>query len=145
MRYLADTNVAARRILTADPAHLDIKQAVDAILLGGDELTITAQNLVEFQPLATRPLEANGLGLAPADANLLAQDIEAIFPLLEETAAVYTRWRTLMQLHDVRGRQVFDARLVAVMLAHGVTHILTTNAAHFRRFPEITVVEPRDV
>ena len=26
-----------------------------------------------------------------------------------------------MELYDVRGRQVFDARLVAVMLTHGVT------------------------
>ena len=145
MKYLADTNVAARRILTADSAHPVIKQAVDTLLLRGEEVSITAQNLVEFQALATRPLEANGLGLTPADANTMAQDIEAIFPLLEETAAVYTQWRALMKLHDVRGRQVFDARLVAVMLAHGVTHILTTNAAHFRRFPEILVVEPKDL
>ena len=58
MRYLADTNVAARRILTADPAHSVIKHAVDTLLLRGEEVSITAQNVVEFQALATRPLDA---------------------------------------------------------------------------------------
>lgn len=45
-----------------------------------------------------------------------------------------------METVDVRGRQVYDARLVAVMLAHGITHILTFNGNHFRRFTGITVV-----
>ncbi len=145
MVYLADTNVAARRVLTADPAHAEIKRAVDALLLRGETVAITAQNIVEFQALATRPLEANGLGLTTAEANDEAWDMETIFPLLEEIPAVYTHWRALMERYDVRGRQVYDARLVAVMLAHGVTHILTTNASHFRCFLEIAVVEPKDL
>lgn len=145
MVYLADTNVAARRILTQDPAHAQIKVAVDTLILRGETVAITAQNLVEFQALATRPLEANGLGLTTAEANEQARDMEAVFPFLEEIPSVYTYWRTLMERYDVRGRQVYDARLVAVMLAHSVTHLLTTNAGHFRRFSEITVVEPKEV
>ena len=145
MIFLADTNVAARRVLTEDLAHAAIKRAVDALFLQGETVAITAQTLVEFQALATRPTEANGLGMSPVEANDQARDMEAIFPLLEETPAVYIHWRTLMERYDVRGRQVYDARLVAVMLAHGVTHILTANAGHFRRFAEITVVEPKDV
>ena len=143
--YLADTNVATRRVLTRDPAHAEIKRAVDALILRGETVVITAQNLVEFQALATRPLEANGLGMTSTEANDQARDMEIIFPLLEETPTVYTHWRTLMKRYDVRGRQVYDARLVAVMLAHGITHILTSNAKHFRQFVEITVVEPKDV
>lgn len=143
--YLADTNVAVRRVLTADPAHPEIKQAVDTLILRGEIVAITAQILVEFQALATRPLEANGLGMSPTEANIQAQEIETIFPLLEETPLVYNHWRSLMERYDVRGRQVYDARLVAIMLAHGVTHLLTTNANHFRRFLEITVIEPKDI
>jgi predicted nucleic acid-binding protein len=145
MVYLADTNIAARRILTADPLYPAIKRAIDALLLRGDVVSVTAQNLVEFQALATRPVEANGLGMTPAEANQQAREIEAVFPLLEETPDVYLNWRSLMERYDVRGRQVYDARIVAVMLAHGVTHVVTTNAAHFRRFPDITVVEPQEL
>jgi len=145
MLFLVDTNVAARRILTEDPLHTMIKRAVDTLIVRGDVVMITAQNLVEFHALATRPLDANGLGLSSTEANKQARDIAAIFPLLEETPDIYTQWRMLMENYDVRGRQVYDARLVAVMLAHDVTNILTTNTAHFRRFPEITVLEPKDI
>ena len=62
-----------------------------------------------------------------------------------ETPAIYPLWRSLVDAHDVIGRQVFDARLVAVMQAHGLTHLLTLNPAHFRRFPGLTVVDPHDV
>jgi len=45
----------------------------------------------------------------------------------------------------VSGRQVHDARLAAVMLAHGVSHVLTFNVEDFRRYPGIVTVNPHDV
>lgn len=145
MAYLADTNVSSRRVLLSDPLYGVVKSALDALIFQGEIVYITAQNLVEFQALATRPAEANGLGLTPTEANERAGDIEALFPLLPEVPEIYPHWRTLMETIDLRGRQVYDARLVAIMLAHGITHILTFNANHFRRFPGITVVEPGDL
>jgi predicted nucleic acid-binding protein len=145
MAYLADTNVMWRRLAEGDPYHLEVKQAIDSLLLTGETIYVTAQNLVEFQALATRPVAANGLGLTPQEANESAQEIESVFPLLEETPAIYTLWRSLMESYECRGRQVFDARLVAVMMAHGVTHILTRNPTDFRRFSEIQVIEPSEI
>jgi predicted nucleic acid-binding protein len=49
-----------------------------------------------------------------------------------------------MALGNQLRRQVFDDRLVAVMQAHGLTHLLTLDPAHFRRFPGLTVVDPHD-
>jgi predicted nucleic acid-binding protein len=43
---------------------------------------------------------------------------------------------------EVRGAKVHDARLAAVMQAHGLTRILTFNAADFRRYSDITVLDP---
>jgi predicted nucleic acid-binding protein len=43
----------------------------------------------------------------------------------------------------VAGRQVHDANIVATMLAHGETRLLTMNRSDFRRFePRIEIVEP---
>lgn len=39
-------------------------------------------------------------------------------------------------------KQVHDARLVALMQAHGITHILTLNGSDFTRYPGITPVDP---
>jgi predicted nucleic acid-binding protein len=47
--------------------------------------------------------------------------------------------------HQVSGKQVYDARIVAAMLVHNLTHLLTFNDGDFKRFTEITVVNPRDV
>jgi len=43
------------------------------------------------------------------------------------------------------GRQVFNARLVAVMVMHGVEDLLTFNGSHFARYREITVHTPEGV
>jgi predicted nucleic acid-binding protein len=140
--YLLDTNVAWRRVQLTDPHHANVKSAIDALVQAGEKVYVTAQNLVEFRAVATRPQSANGLGLTPAVAALKAQEIEDLFDLLPETPAIYPQWRTLVDQYAVCGKQVHDARLVAVMLVHGVTHMLTLNGTDFQRFPGITVIEP---
>ena len=49
--------------------------------------------------------------------------------------------------HDVSGVQVHDARLVASMIAHNVTRILTFNVTDFERYADegIEVVNPAAV
>lgn len=145
MSYLADTNVASRRVLPADPQYAAIVTAMNHLHSHGEIIHITAQVLIEFHALATRPAVANGLGFSAAKAGAEARKLAAIFPLLPDTADIYPIWRRLVERYGIVGRQVYDARLVAVMLAHGTTHILTTNANHFRRFAEVTVVAPADV
>ena len=113
-------------------------------MLLGETVHVTAQNLVEFQALATRPLAANGRGLTPEAASIRAKRIESIFPLLPETPDIFVPCRRLADTYRVVGRQVFDTRLVAVMPAHGITHLLTLDARDFRRFAAegITIVDP---
>ena len=94
-----------------------------------------------------RPLAANGLGLTPAHTERLVHHLRTIFPLLPDTEAVFKEWLRLVVAAAVSGRQVHDTRLVAVMLAHSITHILTFNVSDFRRYEPfgITVVHPADV
>jgi predicted nucleic acid-binding protein len=51
-------------------------------------------------------------------------------------------WRRLVGAHAVSGKSAHDARLVAAMKVHGITHILTFNSGDFGRYPEVTVIEP---
>ena len=51
----------------------------------------------------------------------------------------------LVDTYGVIGRQVYDTRIVAVMHAYNITHLLTVIPTHFRRFANIAVVEPKDV
>ena len=69
MAYLADTNIVIRRLVTGDPQYPLISAALTKLDQQGETVYITAQNLVEFQALATRPVTANGWGLTTAQAS----------------------------------------------------------------------------
>ena len=71
--------------------------------------------------------------------------LERHFPVLPDSPAIYEKWKRLVLAHKVRGVNVHDARLVAAMMIHGVTHILTPNVKDFQRYPDITVVAPNQI
>lgn len=149
MAVLVDTSVLGRLANRSDAAHAAAQAAVAELHRRGEVLHVTAQNLIEFRNFATRPAAANGLGLDPNAAAGVAAAFEAAFPLLEETPAVYPAWRALADTLGVSGKQVHDARLVAVCHVHGVTHLLTFNVGHFARLaaapPGIVVLDPTTV
>jgi|SRR5665213_500609 len=147
MFYLVDTNILLRfagPTLALNPL---ARSAVQSLYADGHTLWATPQNFVEFWNAATRPLARNGFGFAPADAETELQLIESIFPMLDDSPTVYPEWRRLVVAYGVSGVKVYDARLVAFMLAYRITHILTFNTVDFTRYaPEgIVSVDPRTV
>lgn len=149
MAVLIDTSILGRLANRADAAHGIAQTAVAELHRRGEVLHITAQSLIEFRNFSTRPTKVNGLGLAPTTAATLASGFEATFPLLEETPAIYPAWRALVDALGVIGKQVHDARLVAVCHVHGVSHLLTFNVTHFARLaavlPGVVVLDPATV
>lgn len=146
MRYLVDSNVLLRLLQRNDPHHSTIRQAVRALLARGDELCCAPQNIVELWNVSTRPATARGgFGLTMAETDRRVRLIERVFTVLEETPAVYPEWRRLVVSHSVMGVQVHDARIVAVMNVHAITHVLTLNGADFSRYAGITCVAPDQV
>ncbi len=89
--------------------------------------------------MATRPADRNGLGRTPEAANRLVVSLGRGFPRLAEPADAYDRWLALVVRFGVSGVQVHDACLVAVMLAHEITDILTFDARDFRRYAEVGI------
>jgi predicted nucleic acid-binding protein len=149
MAYLVDTSVLGRLANTADPFYSVALRAVTELHQAGETLHSTPQVLIEFRNAATRPLAVNGLGLEPAAAEEKAALFEAAFPLLPDTPDVYPTWKSLVHAGGVIGKQVHDARIVAVCRVHGVTNLLTFNVAHFTRLanlePGLTVVDPASI
>ncbi|MDQ3816011.1 MAG: type II toxin-antitoxin system VapC family toxin [Armatimonadota bacterium] len=146
MAYLFDSNILLRLVHRNHPEHWLIRRAVRTLHQRGEQSYYTSQNLVEFWNVATRPATARGgLGRLPADADHAARVVERIMTLLPDTPAVHVEWRRLVVAHAVQGVQVHDARLVAAMHVHGISHILTLNDAHFARYPGITAVHPQAV
>jgi predicted nucleic acid-binding protein len=145
--YLIDTSVLVRLANTVDVSYPIALRAVVELHRRAGVLHVTPQNLIEFRNAATRPTAVNGLGLTAAEAK--ASAFEVTFPLLTEIPDIYPAWKALVGALGVIGKQVYDARLVAICHVYGISHLLTFNVSHFTRLakigPGIVVVEPANV
>lgn len=143
--YLADTNVIVRWVLPHDPLSPPARAAVKQLLRQGNTVYVGTQNLMEFWSVATRPPAVNGLGMTPAQVVTEIDRIETLFAVLDDMPTIYRHWRRLVETCSVSGRQVFDARLAALMAVHNIVYLLTFNVEDFRRYPGVIAVSPHDV
>src|SRR5436305_935759 len=145
MPRLADTNILLHFANAADAAHALVFAAVTTLLARGERLHYTHQNRREFWYVCTRPPANNGLGLTVAQTEEWLRRIDATFHRPPDLAAAGPEWDRLVHHYQVHGRAVHDAQIVASMITHGLTQILTINVDDFRRYSEVTAVHPRDV
>ena len=147
MIYLTDTNVLLGVAHPADPRYPIAQATMHKLWANAHELQATSQNFAEFWNVSTRPTDRNGFGLTPDETDELLQGLERSFSLLPDSPDTYPIWRRLVVDYDVSGVQVHDARLVAAMISHDVTHILTFNTQDFTRYvPEgIVAIDPAAV
>src|SRR5579859_3869080 len=126
MLVLIDSGILLRLLHRTDPLHPSVRAAVRALKIRGDTLVAATQNLAEFWNVCTRPATARGgFGLSTAETEKRLRLLERIIRILPDTPAAYPIWRNLIATLQVSGVQVHDARLVALMQAHGLTHLLT--------------------
>ncbi len=145
MVYAIDTNILARSIHEGHPMQNVTKLAIKTLLDRGDLVCVLAQSLYEFWVIATRPLEANGFGMSTAETQIRLAEFETRITLKTDRPEIYAEWKRLVTQHAVMGKPAHDARIVAAMKVHGITHLLTFNVGDFKRFQQITVVSPNEV
>jgi predicted nucleic acid-binding protein len=145
VKWLADTNILLRSAQTSHPMSGDVARVVRVLLAREDELFVIAQNLIEFWAVATRLIANNGLGLTIAQATQELTKLKDLFVILPDTAGILPEWEQLVVEHQVLGKQVYDARLVAARSVHNLTHLLTFNTDDFKRFTTITAVNPQSI
>jgi predicted nucleic acid-binding protein len=145
MSYLVDTNVLLRSVQETHSMHREAVQAVTSLLKQGEMLCIVPQNLIEFWVVATRPIAVNGLGLSVNESLEELELLKATFILLPDTEVIFSTWEHLVLNYGVMGKPAHDARLVASMIVHNLTHLLTFNTGDFKRFPEIYTIAPHSI
>ena len=145
MSALLDTGILLRLINENDPLHADVERAIDSLIDRKEDLLITTQNIAELWNVASRPVANNGLALSPAAIATSYDDtIEPVCAVLVETKFLPVVLRRLLTQYSATGKQVHDARLVAMMLVWQVDSLLTLNDRDFRRYePEgIKIITP---
>ncbi|MGZ8842844.1 MAG: type II toxin-antitoxin system VapC family toxin [Pyrinomonadaceae bacterium] len=145
MSFAVDTNVLLRSLDVGHAAQPVAQDALIALRNRGEILCVFPQNLIEFWAVATRPVANNGLGLTIARAEEELANLQYLFPLLPDLEEIFREWKRLVSYHQVIGKQAHDARIVAAMVVHNVSNLLTFNTDDFKRYAEITVVNPASV
>lgn len=132
---LLDTNVLLRAI---DPTNAELRavsrQAIRELSRNGDKLCVSAQNLIEFWNVATRPVTANGLGLNASRTARNVERCETVFRLLPDLPEVFSEWKRLVMACSVVGVKVHDSRIAATMRVHQVPCILTFDKRDLQRY-----------
>jgi predicted nucleic acid-binding protein len=142
--YGIDTNVLLRAVARTSAQHDAAVQAITALIEQDQQLYLAPQVLMEFWSVATRPVDVNGFEWS---VDFVCEEIDKLldqFPLLPETPAVFQEWLRLVTQQKVIGKQVHDARLVALLKTHQITHLLTFNGGDFKGY-SITVVSPDEL
>ncbi len=145
MKVLLDTSAIIRFCQTADPNHHLVLDAVARLSELGHHACIVPQVVYELWSVATRPITANGLGWTTDDAKKEVDRLEKLFGFLKDERSVYAYWIELVTNFSIGGRNCHDARLVAAMDRHAISHILTLDKNDFTRFTHKTVWFPADV
>lgn len=145
MRILLDTNILCRTAQANHSLHAISQTSITRLRERHETLCLVPQVVYEYWSVATRAVAENGLGMEPTAALRAVEHWTRLFTLLLDERGVFSNWLQLMRVHDVRGKVVHDSRLVAAMQRHGVSHLLTFNGDHFKRFANITVIDPHSV
>ena len=145
MRFLVDTNVLIRLAQPSHRHHATAKNALECLRLANHHGFIVPQVLYEFWVVGTRPETENGLGLTIDDVVAELAEIKILFRLFRDERSIFEKWEHLVETHRVCGKPAHDTRLVAAMVRHSLTHILTFNAQDFTRYTGVSVLIPDDV
>ncbi|MCW5960526.1 MAG: PIN domain-containing protein [Pyrinomonadaceae bacterium] len=122
-----------------------MRQCFDSLERKGEELIIIPQVLIEFWAVATRPANANGLGMTTEAAKLELDTLQELFKVLPDNEKIFEQWRSLVVKHKISGKPTHDARIAAALIAHKIENIVTLNPGDFKRFTQINAVNPQDI
>ncbi len=142
MKILVDTNVLVRLAGPGATQQPDVLEAIHRLRQRQIDICIVPQVIYEYWAVFTRPAEQNGLGMTPESCSTDVSRLLRLFQLLRDEKTVFEQWLQLVTSYNVQGKNSHDARLVAAMLRHGISQILTLNPADFSRYAGIVVHTP---
>ena len=142
----ADTNIFLSATDVSRPQHASARDLLTTAAEGRFHIALSGQVLREYLVVATRPVAANGLGLETRDG---LRNVEVFtgppFLFCDESEAVSIRLQDLISTHKLSGKRVHDANIVATMLVHGISRLITQNTRDFEDLDEIAASRLNEV
>ena len=140
-----DTNVLLCATDRSRPHHDEARSLLRVAREAGYSLALSGQIIREYLVVATRPVQANGLGMSAVES---LHNVRIFTPralLCAETETVSARLRSLIATHALSGKRIHDANVVATMVAHEIHWLITENRDDFAVFGEIQTLGLADL
>ncbi len=144
-RLFVDTNVLLSATDRSRRSHAAARSVIERAGSAGWHLYISGQVVREYLVVATRPMDANGLGLRVGEALANVDQLLARMTMLEENEAVGRELRALVASLHLTGKRMHDAGIAATMIAHAVDHLVTDNLGDFGMFSTLRALGPDQV
>ncbi len=137
-----DTNILVYASRQRSPFYGRAAAGLRNAASGSGPLWFSRQVLREYLAVVTRP-QPTEPALSGTMAVADAQAFLARLHVAEDGPRVTEILLQLLVQHPSGGKQIHDVNIVATMLAHGISRLLTFNEPDFRRFSGlITLVVP---
>ncbi len=137
-KIFVDTNILVYLANEDSPFHLRSAEKFKEVA-GKSELWTSRQVLREYAVVMTRP----GIVENPLSSKEVASDIEkweSIFQIADETEEVTGILVELIKAHDIKGKKIHDANIVAAMMVNLIETLFTFNTDDFKRFKNIELI-----
>ncbi len=135
-----DTNILVYANVTNAPLHTVALNRLQQLWDEGPTLWVSRQILREYLAVLTRP---QGFS-EPQAVNVATERVKFFtnhFHIADDNEVVTENLLTLIRNHDVKGKQIHDANIVATMQAYGITHLLTNNVGDFQRYAHLITIQ----
>ena len=139
-----DTNVLLIATDESRSLHQEAMQLLAGSVTQYLSLATSGQVLREYLVVATRPVDVNGLGLSTEVAVANVNEFLDGFNMCDETVEVSSRLRQLALTHNLSGKRLHDANIVATMEVHGIRALVTENAGDFAPFEDVAILSITD-
>lgn len=139
-----DTNVLVYSVSRGAPLHQRAVEEIQRRYQSKQDLWISPQVLREYLVTLSRAQTYSN----PQPVRELAGDVRYFarhFQVANETPAVTEKLLELIEETETRGKQIHDANIVATMLTHGITELLTNNPGDFARYSGVIRVIPLEM
>jgi predicted nucleic acid-binding protein len=136
-----DTNVLVYAASLGAPLHQRAVEELRRRHESKQDLWISRQVLREYLATLSRAQTYS----TPRPLLELVEDVryfQSRFLVADEGPAVTRRLLELIEQTEVGGKRIHDANIVATMLVHGVTELLTNNPGDFARYSGVIQVNP---